>query len=281
MIGALPVTTDDVANYDLIARLRADEGDSDRPAALASLVKRLYKQYAGGIQGGGAASPHGFSTTDRRALQTNYRLLSRVHFDSLRSAILQAAGGKCPFCHLARANEIDHFLPKAHFGEYSVFALNLVPICTACNKKKSNRYRHYRAGRRYIHPYFDALPSELFLRVNVQVGPALGIQFAVDPPSTMLPATAERLRVQFEDLGLSKRYADEALDEVMSRLGSLYVYFDTAGAAGVEKYLRTDAQSAAARRGLNHWLPLTLAALADSDEFCDQGFTALGPRPPI
>ncbi|MDF1705825.1 MAG: HNH endonuclease signature motif containing protein [Aeromicrobium sp.] len=269
---------DDVANYDSIAKIRADDGEP-RPQLLAGVVRGLYATYASQITAGGAPVPHCFADDERKALKENYEVLKRAQFDGLRSAILQAAGGRCPFCHQAKANEIDHFLPKAIFGEYSVFSPNLLPICTTCNKKKSNRYKQG-GVRRYVHPYFDALPSEAFLRVDLKIDPNISVQFEVHPPGSMPQATARRLSRQFDDLGLAERYADEALEEMMDRLGSLYDYFDTEHAPGVEKYLRTDARSAAARRGPNHWLVLTLTALADSPAFCDRGFMRLGPQPP-
>ncbi|USN55667.1 MAG: HNH endonuclease [Candidatus Peribacteria bacterium] len=42
----------------------------------------------------------------------------------------------CPYCNLEWTNEIDHYIPKKEYPEYSVLNINLIPICTSCNKKK-------------------------------------------------------------------------------------------------------------------------------------------------
>jgi hypothetical protein len=40
----------------------------------------------------------------------------------------------CPYCSLDTNPDLDHFLPKAVFPEFSLHARNLVPICTPCNR---------------------------------------------------------------------------------------------------------------------------------------------------
>nr|MBL0691923.1 hypothetical protein [SAR324 cluster bacterium] len=39
----------------------------------------------------------------------------------------------CCFCSYAEATEIDHFLPKSKFSEFSIAPINLVPVCNRCN----------------------------------------------------------------------------------------------------------------------------------------------------
>lgn len=228
---------------------------------------------------GAAPSQRTFASQDIDALKTNYGYLTRTHFDSLRGDILSAAGGPCPYCHQYKANEIDHFLPKANFGEYSIYSANLVPICTRCNKKKSNRFSSPATGRRYVHPYFDLLPTGPFLQADLSVGTVVTIQFSIVQVSGMTPATAARLQTQFDDLGLKTSYGEEAMGEMMARLGSLYAYFKAGGSAAVARYLQIDHLSVAKHLGLNHWRTVTLAAIAHSPAFCDGGFAALGPDP--
>lgn len=55
----------------------------------------------------------------------------------------------CPYCGFGEISEIDHFLPKSIYPEFSVFCFNLVPSCHICNSKKSNK------NNICIHPYFE------------------------------------------------------------------------------------------------------------------------------
>ena len=58
-----------------------------------------------------------------------------LYQNELRSFIFSRSGGKCVYCG-AKAEEIDHVIPRANGGTDSTY--NLVASCRACNKKKSN-----------------------------------------------------------------------------------------------------------------------------------------------
>lgn len=53
----------------------------------------------------------------------------------LRSFIFSRSGGKCVYCG-AKAEEIDHVIPRSNGGTNSTY--NLVASCRSCNEKKSN-----------------------------------------------------------------------------------------------------------------------------------------------
>ena len=53
----------------------------------------------------------------------------------LKSFIFNRSNGKCVYCG-AKAEEIDHVIPRANGGTNSTY--NLVASCKSCNKKKSN-----------------------------------------------------------------------------------------------------------------------------------------------
>lgn len=55
----------------------------------------------------------------------------------------------CPYCGFGEISEIDHFLPKSIYPEFSVFYFNLVPSCHICNSKKGNKKNIC------IHPYLE------------------------------------------------------------------------------------------------------------------------------
>ncbi|WP_281913431.1 hypothetical protein [Massilia varians] len=82
----------------------------------------------------------------------------------------------CPYCGLQKNVTADHYLPKAHFPQYSSFSQNLVPSCSDCqgSNAKGQWFPGYRDKRepastrgrsplqRLWHPYFDR-----FLRYKV------------------------------------------------------------------------------------------------------------------
>ncbi|EAD2695982.1 HNH endonuclease, partial [Escherichia coli] len=55
---------------------------------------------------------------------------ARTYYDDM----LVSSGEKCPFCgDIGQTKNIDHFLPIAHYPEFSVMPINLVPSCRDCN----------------------------------------------------------------------------------------------------------------------------------------------------
>lgn len=59
----------------------------------------------------------------------------------------------CPMCGSFGTGQADHFVPKATYPEFSLFARNLVPACK-CNQTKLASYKGAH-GERILHPYFD------------------------------------------------------------------------------------------------------------------------------
>lgn len=281
MKSAAKPSVDDSANYRNLASIRMAEGQP-RLRQIESQVLAQYARYDSVLNDSSGPIPHGWGESDRIALRENYRYLSRAQFRALRGAILSAAGGLCPYCHHLNASEVDHFLPKARFGEYAILSENLVPICSTCNPKKSVRYKSSGGrGRRYAHPYFDSIPSEQFLWASVEIGSTVTLDYSISLSSGVSEPIAARLQAQFADFGLAARFGDEATQELGARLWSLYVYFDLGGAKKVSEYLHIECVSSMGMFGRNHWLPVALGSLSSSEAFCDGGFKLLGPAPEL
>lgn len=65
-------------------------------------------------------------------------------------------GSLCPYCAINDSEQIDHFLPKAKFPEFSLYLPNLVISCPRCNKKKDDICLDLVNNKRLIiNPYFD------------------------------------------------------------------------------------------------------------------------------
>ncbi|WP_370185128.1 HNH endonuclease [Rhodococcus wratislaviensis] len=278
MIRAIQPVADDIANYRHVANERKREGRL-RPDALAPKVLELYETYLVRVmdKDGPVADPS-ISDFDQDELEATAYFLKLAHFKILRTAILNAVyRSKCPYCYQFKATEIDHYLPKSKFGEYAVYAPNLVPICRTCNGKKLSRYMRLGGGRRFLHPYFDTLPTSpaRYLTATLSVSSSVTITFELVQPPSMSDEIWEVLRNQFADLELGIRYVEEAVETMTSMLGSLHSHFDRGGAAEVTKQLQIERQSKEDMYGANHWWPVTLETLAKSQAFCNGGFKAL------
>ena len=78
------------------------------------------------------------------------------HLEELKQKIKSQQGhySYCPYCGISTSDSFDHYLPKSHFPQYCIFPLNLIPICSDCNRRKGERY--VKDGQRlFLNPYFD------------------------------------------------------------------------------------------------------------------------------
>lgn len=91
---------------------------------------------------------------------------SRDAANSQRPVIKKLRDNKllfCPSCgEEGNPETLDHYLPKTHYPEYSIFTKNLVPMCSKCQGVKLDRVLNDRGQRQFIHPYFDKIALPIF-----------------------------------------------------------------------------------------------------------------------
>ena len=270
---------DDAKTYDTVATIM-EENEKPRSRQLWPRVKILYSQYELQLQSKtGPRAPFRRKHPDHEVLKKHYKKLNNKPLKHVKTKTLKAAGGKCAYCHASPAIAVDHYLPRAVFGEYSIYSQNLTPICTSCNGRKLNRYLGEDAGRRYVHPYFDTLPSTPFIVANVEIDETVVVRFTLEKSKIADPTLAILASQQFSDLHLNERYSEEAVELMRHRRKSIEVEFNRGGAASVRAYLLKEADSLSDDVGESDWSTITLRALAESVDFCDGGFQLIVRRP--
>lgn len=95
---------------------------------------------------------------------------SKASMSDLRAKIIEANNGeivlKCPICELRDATELDHYVPRQLFPEFSVHSYNLIPTCHECNNNKSTAWCD--SGKRvFFNAYYDMPTDELLFDVSV------------------------------------------------------------------------------------------------------------------
>lgn len=74
----------------------------------------------------------------------------------------------CPMCGSPVTGTLDHYLPREHFPEFSIFSRNLVPACSACNSSvKKELFQGPVCPERFLHPYYDKLAAKPIWKVAV------------------------------------------------------------------------------------------------------------------
>ncbi|MFC4657122.1 HNH endonuclease [Rheinheimera marina] len=144
---------------------------------------------------------------------------ARNYYDSL----LVSSGERCPFCgDIGHTKNLDHFLPKAHFPEFSIMPLNLVPSCRDCNMGEKGQFYATVADEQALHPYVDKnifyLEQWVFADyIDENDG---GFRYYVNCPNEWTQEDRNRAAYHFNSLNLASRYRLEAgkhLSEVIDQ----------------------------------------------------------------
>jgi 5-methylcytosine-specific restriction endonuclease McrA len=212
----------------------------------------------------------GTVTTDEMVALYDRRMvkgLGRHVYDAIR---LLPRQGICPFCDHRPVSTIDHLLPKRLFPSLAVAPDNLVGACADCNKTKL-AFAPGAAEEVVLHPYFDDVEAERWLAARVVEGPVAAVLFRTQAVGAWPGALNERVRRQFEMLGLGRLYGAQAAREISAQSYLLGNIHDSRGADSVREELTRQAETREADR-LNSWQAVTYRALSESDWFCDGGF---------
>lgn len=114
------------------------------------------------------------NTTNANEFDLTYNLYSRQKGSVNRfwENMKNANGGKkykCPLCGINDVTDIDHYMPRSIFPEYSVHLLNLIPLCHTCNNKKRDIWLSGRGKRLIFNAYFDELVKDDILICEITI----------------------------------------------------------------------------------------------------------------
>lgn len=150
----------------------------------------------------------------------------------------------CAYCACGVSYTLDHVLPKTniHFPDFSVLPINLVPCCRDCNTEKDT-WVPTCSGDSIIHPYFENFTQIEFLKVVIEIEPALPVTFKYEIDPTKVDFA--RFNTQFENLKLGNKFslhASSEFTEGLANFKSLYAL----GAVALQNHCQTLYNSAVA-----------------------------------
>ena len=193
--------------------------------------------------------------------------------------LLASAEEKCPMCgDIGRPRNLDHFLPKAHFPQYSVLPFNLVPCCRDCNMDGKGQGFATIEEHQLIHPYTDKgiFSSVQWVFARYIQGEPGAIEYWVDPPATWTDKDQLRAHKHFEDLDLAHRYQVEAakhlsevIDQAKASVANLTSIVPDIELAVIRSSIQKTIFEPIIEGGLfdNHWKKVMYLALNESEQF--------------
>ncbi|MEL0636682.1 HNH endonuclease signature motif containing protein [Marinomonas sp. TI.3.20] len=154
--------------------------------------------------------------SDLIKLYGNYLVGNKKPARAVYDSLMVAADEKCPFCGgIGRPRNLDHYLPKAHFPQFSIIPVNLVPSCRDCNMDGKGEGYAAIEDEQVIQPYLDndryfneQWLSARFLPSN-DAEPGV-IEYFVSPPEHWEDSHKKRVEKHFNDFELGLRFSKEA-----------------------------------------------------------------------
>lgn len=157
---------------------------------------------------------------DKEALHSSFNSSFKINIKKNElEKIYKACRGVCPYCGYGKTEEIDHYIPKENFPEYTLLPTNLIPLCNKCNKKKGEKFLDSNKKRDFINFYYDDIDKYQFLDIiftydSSDLKNSINIEYNVDYnriPNIYLKKIIEH---HFYFLDLLDTYANAANDEI-------------------------------------------------------------------
>lgn len=171
---------------------------------------------------------------------------------------------KCQYCTINDHNTLDHFLPRATYWEYVIHPLNLVPCCSACNSKMSDK------ENASLNLYLDTLPTEQYLFVNVTfIGSIPNFDFELKNVNnnTINAALYVKIKQHFVSLGLLERMKKAALTEYTEFYNSIKAQLQHSNISNIKSCTLRTIQNNKISYGHNHWKYIFQETLINSQTF--------------
>lgn len=140
--------------------------------------------------------------------------------------IMVNAKGICPYCGISSPIELDHYLPKSKFPQFSILPLNLVPSCERCNKYGKGTIFAENKGGQILHPYLDhnLYYDSSWMSANLENNGAddITVNYYTDPPDSWDSVQKDRVKTHFCTFNLQQRYSTSAGEELSTLLPQIY-----------------------------------------------------------
>jgi len=183
----------------------------------------------------------------------------KLRLANMIASLPPAHADLCPYCSLDTSPDLDHFLPKSRFPEFSLHARNLVPICTSCNRKKQNAFKTKVGGDRlFLHPSVEPRDNVVVLEADLTFKDrAIVVDYHIGDAGLLSESERSLVERHYFRLGLRVRY---------SRRAHSYLAAFKASVAGesrstVAQILESKIRSAPVGEPVNGWRPALYRAV--------------------
>lgn len=156
----------------------------------------------------------------------------------------------CPNCGILPALEVDHYVPKELYPDFSIYSRNLIWSCKTCNGKKLQYWKEA-TYRGIINFYIDDIPSFNFLgcKVTSNKGILKASFFIKEHKLTNHPNIIKH----FDRLKILDLYRDHIPTKLGEIIADLKVYKDEIDERKVKRILLKQYLERRNSFGINDW----------------------------
>jgi hypothetical protein len=185
---------------------------------------------------------------------------------NMRASLAPEHADLCPYCSLDSNPDLDHYLPKVKYPDFSLYPYNLIPICTPCNRKKSTAVANRHGERQFLMATYDTCAGVSVLKAEVSFQGAMHARYYIDPHAPLPAAQLSLIGRHFEKLDLATRYRKRA----HSHLSAVKRGLGTGTRASRRHFLATNTQNLEVSDPANGWGRALYRGLTDRlDETLD------------
>lgn len=194
----------------------ASASTADRRGELTTLTHRINdagRLYSAAIPDVHLVARIRLSAADKQTLIEGYDHRSAAVkrlLESMRKSLPSDHRDLCPYCSLDTTYQLDHYLPKSKYPEFSLYGPNLLPICGRCNQIKSNAITDAGGRRLFVMPSGDSFLRQDLIVANLSMVPVPRFTFAINLNAPVDANEILQAQRHFNRLGLAKRYRRRA-----------------------------------------------------------------------
>lgn len=187
-----------------------------RQAALAALTGRVDsagRRYTAALPSVHLVAKARLTRAEKLTLNDGYDSRSAAVkrlLEAMRVSLAEDHRELCPYCSLDSTYQLDHFLPKSVYPEFSLYGPNLLPICGRCNQIKLNSVATPAGNRIFVLPSDDEFLREDLLLATLAMHPVPRFTFAIDPAAPITAVERAQVERHFKRLQLASRYRRRA-----------------------------------------------------------------------
>ena len=201
----------------------------------------------------------------------DYRMVQcedgKVYYDKIFDS---APDGICPLCSVREVDTLDHYLPKMKFPVFAVTPINLIPACFKCNRGKLVSFPKS-AENQTLHPYYDNIDEDHWLRAKLIQGNPIGFHFYVEKQSKWDDVKFARVKNHLESFNLNALFSAKASRELRGASLQLKGLFEQSPSLLIDHLV--EAYKSRIKLGKNSWEYAMYFELANNHWFCMDGVT--------